>query len=304
MDHAAVLARYDRDLRRDARPDGPGARIERTAAVVRQIAPAHGWNGILWSGLDGTDGTDADAAIAEQIAYYGALGRPFEWKLYGHDRPAGLGSRLLAAGFTPGPEETLMVAETAEVVALTASAAPPEGVRVLRADDAAGVEFMAEVHEKVFGADGGGLRHRLLTRLAADPGSLVMVVALAGDEPVSAARLEPVPGTWFAGLWGGGTLEHWRGRGLYRTLLAHRARAAEARGHRFLQVDASPMSRRVLERLGFHALTTTTPYLYGGQRPPAAGPGHGRTRAPAPVFSGAPASGPVRPRRPRRGRSG
>ncbi|MFJ8789943.1 GNAT family N-acetyltransferase [Streptomyces sp. NPDC102462] len=267
MDHAAVLARYDRDLRRDARPDGPGARIERTAAVVRQIAPAHGWNGVLWSGLDGTDGTDgtaADAAIAEQIAYYGALGCPFEWKLYGHDVPADLGSRLLAAGFTPGPEETLMVAETAEVVALTAGAAPPEGVRVLRADDAAGVEFMVEVHEKVFGADGGGLRHRLLTRLAADPGSLVMVVALAGDEPVSAARLEPVPGTWFAGLWGGGTLEHWRGRGLYRTLLAHRARAAEARGHRFLQVDALPMSRRVLERLGFHALTGTTPYLYGG----------------------------------------
>ncbi|MER6529727.1 GNAT family N-acetyltransferase [Streptomyces sp. NPDC001508] len=264
MDHAAVLARYDRDMRREARPDGPGARIERTAAVVRQIAPAHGWNGVLWSGLDGTDATDADATIAAQIAYYGALGRPFEWKLYGHDLPADLGSRLLAAGFTPEPEETVMVAQTAEVVALTAGAAPPEGVRVLRADDAAGVEHMVEVHEKVFGSDGGGLRRRLLARLAADPGSLVAVVALAGDEPVSAARLEPVPGTGFAGLWGGGTLAHWRGRGLYRTLVAHRARAAAARGHRCLQVDATPMSRRVLERLGFQALTTTTPYLYGG----------------------------------------
>ncbi|RMB83018.1 GNAT family N-acetyltransferase [Streptomyces shenzhenensis] len=260
MDHAAVLAHYDRDLRKDARPDGPDARIERSATVVRQVAGAHGWNGVLWSGLDGTG---ADAAIAGQIEHYTALGRAFEWKLHGHDLPADLGSRLVAAGFTPEPEETLMVAETAEVIALTADAEPPEGVRVLRADGAAGVERVVEVHEKVFGVDGGGLRHRLLTRLAADPGSLVAVVALAGDEAVSAARLESVTGTRFAGLWGGGTLEHWRGRGLYRTLVAHRARAAAARGHRYLQVDALPMSRRVLERLGFHALTTTTPHLYG-----------------------------------------
>ncbi|MGZ0234874.1 GNAT family N-acetyltransferase, partial [Streptomyces sp. CPS1] len=31
---------------------------------------------------------------------------------------------------------------------------------------------------------------------------------------------------------------------------------------RYLQVDASPMSRPILERLGFLPLTTTTPYLY------------------------------------------
>ncbi len=75
--------------------------------------------------------------------------------------------------------------------------------------------------------------------------------------------MELVPGTSFAGLWGGGTVEAWRGRGLYRALVAHRARVAAAHGYRYLQVDASPMSRPILERLGFHALTTTTPYLHG-----------------------------------------
>lgn len=154
-----------------------------------------------------------------------------------------------------------MIGETGR---LAVDAEPPEGIRLVQATDPAGIDLVVDVHEKAFGADGGQLRHRLLARLAADPGTVVAVVALAGDEPVSAARMELVPGTRFAGLWGGGTVEAWRGRGVYRALVAHRARVAAARGYRYLQVDASPMSRPILERLGFHALSTTTPYLYVG----------------------------------------
>lgn len=257
MDHSAVLAHYDRDMRENATPDGPGARIERVGGVVRQVADAHGWNGVLWSDLDRAG---ADRAIQDQIAHYTSLGRDFEWKLHGHDRPADLGVRLAAAGFRAEPEETLLVGETGR---FAVDAEPPAGVRLVRAADPAGVDLVVDVHEKAFGTDGTRLRHRLLARLAADPGTVVAVVALAGDEPVSAARMEMVPGTRFAGLWGGGTVEAWRGRGVYRALVAHRARVAAAHGYRYLQVDASAMSRPILERLGFHALSTTTPYLYG-----------------------------------------
>jgi GNAT superfamily N-acetyltransferase len=257
MDHTAVLALYDRDMREGARPDGPGARIERIDGVVRQVADARGWNGVLWSALDTAR---ADRAIQEQIAYFTGLGHDFEWKLYGHDRPVDLGARLAAAGFRAEPEETLMIGEPAR---MALDAAPPEGVRLVPVTDPAGVGLVVDVHEKAFGTDGTGLRHRLLARLATDPGSVVAVVALAGEEPVSAARMELVPGTRFAGLWGGGTVEAWRGRGVYRALVAHRARVAAARGYRYLQVDASAMSRPILERLGFHALSTTTPYQYG-----------------------------------------
>ncbi len=59
-------------------------------------------------------------------------------------------------------------------------------------------------------------------------------------------------------------MAEWRGRGLYRALIAFRARIAAERGYRYLQVDASDQSRPILERLGFVALTTTTPYVYGG----------------------------------------
>jgi GNAT superfamily N-acetyltransferase len=74
--------------------------------------------------------------------------------------------------------------------------------------------------------------------------------------------METAPGTGFAGLWGGGTVPEWRGRGLYHALVAHRARIAADRGHPWLQVDASDDSRPVLGRLGFTVLSTTTPYDY------------------------------------------
>ncbi|MFI6936220.1 GNAT family N-acetyltransferase [Streptomyces sp. NPDC050287] len=257
MDHTAVLALYDRDMREGAQPDGPGARVERVGRVVRQVSSAQGWDGVVWSDLDGAS---ADAAIAEQISHYSALGRAFEWKLYGHDLPVDLGQRLRAAGFTPEPEETLMIGEVAD---LPLDAGPPEGIRFLPVTDRAGVDLVADVHVKAFGTDSFRLRRQLLARLTEDPDSVVAVVALDGDTPVSAARLELVPGTRFAGLWGGGTVEGWRGRGIYRALVAHRARAALDRGYRYLQVDASAQSRPILERLGFQPLTTTTPYIYG-----------------------------------------
>ncbi|MFC4011235.1 GNAT family N-acetyltransferase [Nonomuraea purpurea] len=251
MDRDKTLALFDRQLRREARPDGPGVRIERAGGVVRQVGPEHAWNGILWSGLDERD---ADAAIAEQVRYFGSLGLSFEWKLFAHDRPADLDRRLLAAGFTAEPAEALMVAE---VAALPGSGAP-EGVRLVPVTDRAGVELAAGVHERVFGTT--HVRERLLDQLAT--GDVVAVVAMAGDVPISAARMDLHPGTGFASLWGGGTVPEWRGRGVYRALVAYRAREAAARGYEYLQVDASDDSGPILARLGFDRLGTTTPYVH------------------------------------------
>ncbi|MET9625474.1 GNAT family N-acetyltransferase [Streptomyces sp. NPDC006464] len=254
--HAATLASFDRGLRREARPDGPGCRVERTGRVVRQTGPRHAWNGILWSGLDATN---ADAAIADQIRHYDALGLDFEWKAYGHDGPADLPARLLAAGFTAEDEETLMVAEAAT---LPRRIDLPAGVQLVPVTDAAGVRLVTEVHERAFGTDSAHIGRQLLDRLASAPDDVAAVLAMAGDEPVSAARLELYPGTDFAGLWGGGTVASWRGRGLYRALVAYRAGIAASRGHRYVQVDAADTSRPILLRLGFTPLTTTTPYVH------------------------------------------
>jgi hypothetical protein len=262
IDIAAVRDRYDEQIRRGAGAEG-GGRLEWDGPVLRHVgAGPDDWNGVVWSAL-APDGGDAGPAIARQLAYFGGLGRAFEWKLYDHDTPADLGARLAAAGLRPEPAEALMVAEAAAVAARLASAAPPEGVRVAEVSDAAGVELVAEVHDRVFGGGRDRMRHRLLKHLAEDPGTLCCLVALAGRTPVAEARLEVVPGTDFAGLWGGATLPEWRGRGIYRALVAHRARVAAASGVRYLQVDASEDSRPILSRLGFVRLGTTTPYVSG-----------------------------------------
>ena len=57
-------------------------------------------------------------------------------------------------------------------------------------------------------------------------------------------------------------LEEWRGRGIYRALVAERARLAAGRGRVYIETDASDDSRPILERLGFVPVTTTTPYIW------------------------------------------
>ncbi|MER8044610.1 GNAT family N-acetyltransferase [Streptomyces sp. NPDC094032] len=256
MDITALRTHYDRQRRMGARPDGPGCRVERDGLVVRHEGPSYAWNGVLWSGLGPQD---ADAAIAAQIAHFRAAGQSFEWTLYGHDGPADLADRLLAAGFTAEEPETLMVAEAA---ALPASVELPDGVELRPVTDEAGVRMMAEVHERAFGTDSSQYVSRMLDQLAAAPDSVAAVVALADGVPVSSARLDLPEESDFAGLYGGGTAPEWRGKGLYRALVSHRARTAIARGYRYVQVDAAPTSRPILNRLGFVELTTMTPYVY------------------------------------------
>ncbi|RPK88899.1 MULTISPECIES: GNAT family N-acetyltransferase [Streptomyces] len=256
---------FDRAMREHARPEGPGVRVERAGPLVRQVGGPEDWNGVVWSD-PALDAAGADAAIRAQIEHYTALGHEeFEWKLYSHDRPADLGDRLRAAGFVPDPPETLLVAPV-EAPASRPGSGVPEGVVLRPVTDAAGVELMARAHERAFGTDAGRLRRQVLARLEQAGDDFVAIVATAGEEPVSSARMELYPGTGFAGLWGGGTVAEWRGRGLYRALVAHRAAVAAERGYRYLQVDASDLSAPILARLGFSALGTTTPYVYRAAR--------------------------------------
>ena len=254
MDRAAVLAAFDEQIRR--RPfDGDAEYGEK---VVRCIGSADGWSGVTWSALSDAD---ADAEIAAQISRFQELGRPWEWKHYSYDRPADLAARLLAAGFTRGPDETLLVAEIAD---LALEVPPPAGVELRTVRDAAGVAAVVSVLDEVFGEDHAAFGRDLLVALGRRPSSVVAAVAVAGDTPLATGRVEFHSGTQFAGLWGGATLSAWRGRGVFRSLVAHRAALAAARGFRYLQVDALPASRPILERLGFVALATTTPFVHPG----------------------------------------
>jgi GNAT superfamily N-acetyltransferase len=264
MDKTAVLSLFDRQLRRGAASGDPSIRVERHGRlVVVSGESSEDWSAVVWSDLDEETADEEIARGAERLR---GLGPHAEWKLYAHDRPADLAQRLVAAGFEPDAEESVLVADLAELGPVPEL---PAGVEVRAATTPDEVAAIVALQERVFGG-GQAVFGRLLERaLERDPPWALGVVALADGQPVSAGRVEFNEGSDFAGLWGGGTDPAWRGRGLYRATVAFRAGLARERGYRYVQVDALPTSRPILERLGFVELTRTTPYRPPTQTVPA-----------------------------------
>jgi GNAT superfamily N-acetyltransferase len=226
--------------------DGPVMRIEFPST------------GMIHAPADlGVDGPALEALIERQVRFFADRGLPVEWKTYAGDRPEALLPLLLAAGFEADPVEAVMVASSA-----TPSAHEVAGVviRDARPDDFGAI---GELLREVWGTDNAALLAELQElRDELGPEGIRILVAEADHRPVSVAWLIMRRGHRFAGLWGGSTHPDHRGRGIYRALVAERARIAAAAGFRYLRVDASEMSRPVLDRLGFVQLTTTTPYVW------------------------------------------
>jgi GNAT superfamily N-acetyltransferase len=181
----------------------------------------------------------ADGNVEPLVARLREIPGWAEWKYYSHDLPADLPDRLRAAGLAPGDEETVVVAEAASIP-------PPPADVELREE----TEIFVDLAQHVF----GGRRFDL-------PPKAKAVVAYVDGKPVSGGRVDLDEGTQFAGMFGGVTLPEFRGRGLYRATVARRAELAREHGFPYLYVDALPTSRPILERLGFVAITTTTPFV-------------------------------------------
>lgn len=257
----ALLEAYDAQLRREAEVF-TATEVTHDGPLVRARFQRGGF--VSYRDLDGLTGPDLDALIQRTIAYFRDQTdvEDFEWKTRGHDAPADLRERLLTAGFRSEPEETVMIGEA---TALAVPADTPAEVSLRRLDpDAAtftdDAHRMAAMQSAAFG--GGPTADDLIARLRQPGGVAEAWVAEAGGDVICAGRLEIVPGTEFAGLWGGATLEHWRGHGIYRALVAARASSAIDRGVRYLQSDCTAMSRPILERSGLVPVTTTTPFVW------------------------------------------
>lgn len=265
-DESELLAAYDAQLR-DYVPDRlpTGARAERDGPVLRLFGLG-GRGFVVYRDLGGLEGADLDDLIARQVRVFAERGERFEWKLHGHDRPPDLPRRLRAAGFVPEDEETVVIAPVDEV------AGPlrlPEGVSLREVTERSDFDRIAAVQPDIWQYDDEAptwLAESLESEKRADPHYLTVVVAEADRAVVCAAWVRFEEGTDFVTLWGGGTVPAWRGRGIYRATVAYRASLAAGRGFRFIEVDASSDSRPILERLGFVAVTTTTPYVWS---PPA-----------------------------------
>ena len=225
---AEILALFDRDMRANPPPLGPGYRRERLAGASFSVGPspeAH-HNTLEYSALDERS---ADGCIEAVVGRFAELEHGFEWKVHAHDPPADLGARLLAKGFEQGGRETLMV----RPVRTGDTAAAPAGIDIRRITDPAVLADLVAVESDVWNDDNSWLGEVLAAELAQDPEALAIYIAYAGTTPVSTGWIRFHGGRAFATLWGGSTLKAYRSRGIYRALVATRAALARSRGAGF-----------------------------------------------------------------------
>jgi hypothetical protein len=261
-EHSRFLAAYDDQLRTDA--ETPNAVAVTVLGPVRLVTFDGGRGFVTYRDLGGADADGVERLVTAAVAHYEAdpgITR-VEWKTRGHDRAPGLHESLLRHGFVEEEPESIMIG-AAERLAVDVPL--PDGIRLRRVTEERDVRAMSAMSARAFGdseEEGQQTADALLRRLALDDGMELWVAETEDREVIAAGRLEPVAGTEFAGIWGGSTLEEWRGRGIYRALTAERARSALRRGKTLIHSDSTEYSRPILERYGFLKVSTTTPYLW------------------------------------------
>jgi GNAT superfamily N-acetyltransferase len=262
-----IRSLYERRVRIE--PSYPGSHVERGERTVRLVEGNRGW--VSWSDLGGLDLAEVDRIIAGEIARFRELGvlDKLEWKLFGSDRPAELRQRLEAQGFVPSePADAILVLDLYDLPPTLAELADPRsraerGYDIRRMPGHAGLEDMRRIMEEIWPGEADDTIEFVKGALEADPDGHSIWLAFVEGQAVSEGRIEFACGE-FAGIWGGATLPAFRRRGIYTALVAARAAEALERGCRFLTIDASPMSRAVLEKRGFRLLDTALECNYKG----------------------------------------
>jgi len=206
---------------------------------------------VLWMGSGDEPGwnvaqrfrlrADEVAEVREEIhAILRAKGRTAcTWEVGTHATPGDLVDRLLALGIVDDEPTPLAVG----MVLTEQPAQAPLDVEVRRAET-----YDEQLAAARIAAIAFGMSEPCEVSTELDPNNVVYLAFVDG-EPV--ARGSAAFGEHAVSLFGGSTLPEARGRGAYRALVAARWEEAVARGTPVLVTQASPMSRPILEQLGF-----------------------------------------------------
>ena len=220
------------------------------------VTYGHGRGFVTYKSLEDEDPAAlVDAALAHFTQDPGIT--RVEWKTRGHDHAPGLHEALLDRGFVPDEPESIMIGEASK---LAVDVDLPDGVTLRQITSEQDVRAMCEMQDEIYDETLADEFTDALTKRLEIDDQMELWVAEADGQMVSAGRLEPVPDSEFAGIWGGATRSEWRGRGIYRALTAARARSALAKGKTLIQSDSTEESRPILERAGLVKVSTTTPY--------------------------------------------
>lgn len=250
LDHIRDL--FDIQQRRDIHY--PDSIREANEHVVRHISRFDNHSTVIYT--TGLTSNNADMVIENEIFYFEKIGHSFEWKLYEHDSPADLRDRLEARGFEIEEAEALLVLDLESAPEVLFQ---PVTHTIRRITEPDRLRDLLSVLETVWEENLEGIATMLAEDLEIAPDWISIYLAYVDKTPVSAAWVRFFEHNDFASLWGGATLVEHRGKGLYTALLAVRAQEARKRGVRYLTVDASSMSRPILEKHGFQLISWTYP---------------------------------------------
>lgn len=250
----ALLAAYDEQLRGAA--ETPGALHVTQMGPVWVAAYPGGQGFVTYRSLDSADVHDLVGSVVAHCRADPEI-TSIEWKTRGHDRTPGLVEALTAHGFSAGEPEAIMIGQARS---LAVDVALPPGVVLRRVQEHAELLTMSAMLDEVFGDTTAMDSVSVIQHRVDDDDGIELWVALDDGQMIGAGRLEPVPGTQFAGIWGGAMRPEWRGRGIYRALTAARARSALRLGKTLIHSDSTEYSRPILERSGLVKVSTTTPY--------------------------------------------
>lgn len=255
MNKNELISLFHIELRQEAQTQGYIR--EETEHVVRHISK-FGEKGFIISS-DVNEG-NAREIIRNELTYFSDRKQDFEWKVYSYDKPDCLKDILEQEGFTIDNPEALMVIKLADKHPLLTDS---QFFEVKEIKDEQGIQDIVVLEDIIWEESHAELGEKLWRDKQNNPDSLYLYGIYEDDQLVSAAWMYLETNSSFASLWGGSTLPLFRGKGYYTKLLAARAQKASEKGHPFLTVDASPMSRSILEKFGFSCLA----YSYGCQSP-------------------------------------
>jgi hypothetical protein len=246
---ADLLAVIDAERRAAGEATGRGG-------VVREHVAGGSECRIVYSRLSAEE---ADDVVREEVTLARDRGYALEWKLYGHDLPADLPERLVAADFEADDREQVLALPLDE--AALAAFPVPLGCEIRRVGEA-GLADSAEIAREIARRNPDEERVELAYLLRNAPDAISVYVAYVGGEPVTGGRVHYREGGCCAELAGGRTKTTHRRQGLFSAVVGARLREARARGRELAFTDALPTSEPILTRLGFRRVISTTPYLY------------------------------------------
>ncbi len=226
-----------------------GFRREALKGLVRYTPEAADLEGIVM--FASMAKSEAEAVITDQIDYFEAMQRDFEWKVYDFDEPSDLAIRLEHRGFRRGVKEAFMLYDLTNHSGVQRS----EGLRLDRITDTKGIRDIVTLQETVWGEPFPWLEAALLESLD----RTVIYCAYVEAVPVACGWIEFPLQSSFAEIHGGAVLPALRGQGIYREIFNRRAADAQRRGYRYIAVDAAPMSRPILLKQGFKRVCDTVP---------------------------------------------